>query len=66
MQTYILGEIISVELDRRDESGVLIVSATFYEAESGHEFSMRGEGEGRTEVTMVLTQEVADKTLPGE
>jgi len=37
-----------------------------YETEFGHGFSMRGEGEGRTEVTMVLTQEVTDKTLRGE
>ena len=56
MQTYTLGETVRVELELRDESGVLTVSATFYETESGHGFSMRGEGEGRTEVTMVLTQ----------
>ena len=43
-----------------------MVSATYYEAESGHGFSMRGEGEGRTEVTVVLTEEVTDKTLAGE
>ena len=66
MQTYTLGETVRVELDLRDESGVLTVSAAFYETESGHGFSMRGEGEGRTEVTVVLTQEVTDKTLPGE
>ena len=66
MQTYTLGETVRVELDLRDESGVLTVSATFYETESGRGFSMRGEGEGRTEVTVVLTQEVTDKTLPGE
>ena len=66
VQTYSLGETIRVELDLRDESGVLTVSATFYEAESGHGFSMRGEGGGRTEVTVVLAEEVTDKTLPGE
>jgi hypothetical protein len=66
MQTYTLGETVRVELDLRDESGVLTVSATFYETESGYGFSMRGEGEGRTEVKMVLTQEVTDKTLRGE
>jgi len=66
MQTHTLGETIRVELDLRDESGVLTVSATFYETESGHGFSMCGEGDGRTEVTVVLTQEVTDKTLPGE
>ena len=66
MQAHTLGEPVRVELDLRDESGVLTVSATFYETESGHGFSMRGEGDGRTEVTMVLTQEVTDKTLPGD
>ncbi len=66
MQTYSLGDTIRVELDLRDESGVLTVSATFYETKSGHGFSMRGEGEGRAEVTVVLTEEVTDKTRPGE
>ncbi len=66
MQTYSLGDTIRVELDLRDESGVLTVSATFYETESGHDFSMHGEGEGRPEVTVMLTEEVTDKTLPGE
>lgn len=66
MQTYSLGDTIRIELDLRDESGVFTVSATFHETESGHGFSMRGEGEGRGEVTVVLTEEVTDKTLPGE
>jgi hypothetical protein len=66
VQTYSLGETIRLELDLRDESGVLTVGASFYEADSGHGFSMRGEGAGRTEVTVVLTEEVTDKTLPGE
>jgi hypothetical protein len=66
MQTYSLGDTIRLELDLRDESGVLTVSATFYDTESGHGFSMRGEGEGRVEVTVVLTEEVTEKTLPGE
>ena len=66
MQIYALGDTIRLELDLRDKSGVLTVSATFYETKSGHSFTMRGEGEGRTEVTVVLTEEVTDKTLPGE
>ena len=66
MQTYSLGDTIRGELDLLDESGVLTVSATFYETESGHAFSIHGEGEGRTEVTVVLTEKVTDKTLPGE
>ncbi len=66
MQTHSLGDTIRVELDLQDESGVLTVSASFYETESGHEFSMHGEGESRPEVTVVLTEEVTDKTLPGE
>ena len=66
MRTYSLGDTICVELDLRDESGVLTVSAAFYESESGHGFSMHGDGEGRTEVTVALTQKVTDKTLPGE
>lgn len=66
MQTYTLGGTVRVELDLWDQSGVLTVSATFYETESGHGFSMHGEVDGRTEVTVVLTQEATDKTLPGE
>lgn len=66
MQMYSLGDTIWVELDLRDESGVLTVSATFCETESGHGFSMHGEGEGQTEVTVVLTEKVSDKILPGE
>ncbi len=66
MQTYSLGETVRVELDLRDESGVLTVNAAFYETISGHGFSMRGDGGGRPEVTVVLTEEVTDKTLPGE
>jgi hypothetical protein len=66
MQTYSLGDTIRIELDLRDESGVLTVSATFYETETHHSFSMHGEAEGQTEVTVVLTEEVTDKTLPGE
>ena len=66
MQTYSLGDTIRVELDLRDQSGVLTVSATFYETVSGHGFSMHGDGEGRPEVTVMLTEEGTDKTLPGE
>ena len=66
MQSYSLGETIRLELDFLDRSGVLTVNATFYETESGHGFSMRGDGEGRSKVTVVLTQKVTDKTLPGE
>ena len=66
MRTYTVGETVCLELDLRDESGVLTVSATFYETNSDHAFTMRGEGEGRTEATVVLTQEVTNKTLPGE
>ena len=66
MQTYALGETIRLELDLLDRSGVFTVNATFYETESGHRFSMRGDGEGRSKVTVVLTQKVTDKTLPGE
>jgi hypothetical protein len=66
MQTYLLGETIRLELDLRDRSGVLTVNAAFYETESGHGFSMRGDGEGRSEVTVVLTKKVTDETLPGE
>jgi hypothetical protein len=61
-----IGETIRLELDLRDRSGVLTVNAAFYETESGHGFSMRGDGEGRSEVTVVLTQKVTGKTLPGE
>jgi hypothetical protein len=66
MHTYSLGETIRLELDLFDRSGVLTVNAAFYETESGHGFSMRGDGEGRSKVTVVLTQKVTDKTLPGE
>ena len=66
MQTYSLGETIRLELDLLDRSGVLTVNAAFYETESGHGFSMRGDGGGRSKVTVVLAQEVTDKTLPGE
>jgi hypothetical protein len=66
MHTYSLGETIRLELDLLDRSGVLTVNAAFYETESGHGFSMRGDGGDRSEVTVVLTQKVTDKTLPGE
>jgi hypothetical protein len=66
MQTYSLGDTIRVELDLRDESGVLTVSATFYETKTRHSFSMQGDGKGKTKVTVVLNEEVTDKTLPGE
>jgi hypothetical protein len=66
MHTYSLGETIRLELDLFDRSGVLTVNAAFYETESGHGFSMRGDGEGRSTVTVVLTQKVTDKNLPGE
>jgi len=66
MQTYSLGDTIRVEFDLRDQSGVLTVNATFYETKSGHSFSIRGDGGGRAEVTVVLTEEVTDKILPGE
>lgn len=66
MQIYTLGDTIYLELDLHDRSGVLTVSATFYETNSGHSFSMYGEGEGRNKVTVVLTQKVTDNTLPGE
>src|SRR5215208_4916442 len=56
MHTYSLGETIRLELDLFDRSGVLTVNAAFYETESGHGFSMRGDGEGRSKVTVVLTQ----------
>src|SRR5215217_3499564 len=64
--TYSLGDTIRVELDLRDESGVLTVSATFYETQTGHTFSIHGEGDGRKQVTVVLTEKVMDKILPGE
>ena len=66
MRTYTVGETIRLELDLRDESGVLTVSATFYETNSAHAFTMRGEGEGRTEATVVLMEEVTNNTFPGE
>jgi hypothetical protein len=66
MQTFSLGDTIRVELDLRDESGVSTVSATFYELESGWGFTVRGESEGETEVTVVLTHEVTNEMLPGE
>ena len=66
MQTYSLGDTIRVELDLQDPSGVHTVAASFYETESERAFLMRGEGEGKTEVTVVLTEEVTDETLPGE
>jgi hypothetical protein len=66
MPTYSIGETIRVELDLHDQSGVLTVKATFYETESGHDFSMRGDGRGQAEVMVVLMEKVTDKTLPGE
>jgi hypothetical protein len=66
MRTYSLGDTIRLELDLRDESGVSTVSAAFYDTESGEGFAMHGEGEGRTEVTVVLTQRVTENALPGE
>jgi hypothetical protein len=66
VHTYSLGETIRLELDLRDRSGVFTVNVAFYETESGHDFSMRGDGEGRAEVTVVLTHQVTDKSLPGE
>ena len=66
VHTYSLGDTIGVELDLRDESGVLTVSATFYETHTGHTFSIHGEGDGRRQVTVVLTEKVMDKILPGE
>jgi hypothetical protein len=56
MHTYSLGETIHLELDLLDRSGVLTVNAAFYETESGHGFSMRGDGGGCSEVTVVLTK----------
>src|SRR5215213_9989679 len=64
--TYSLGDTIRVELNLRDESGVLTVSATFYETQTGHTFSIHGEGDVRKQVTVGLTEKVTDKTLPGE
>jgi hypothetical protein len=66
MHTYSLGETNRLELDLLDRSGALTVNAAFYETESGRGFSMRGDGGDRSEVTVVLTQKVTDKTLPGE
>ncbi len=66
MQTYSLGDTIRIELDLQDESGVLTVGITFYEVKTGHSFSMHGEGEGYANATVVLTEKVTDKTLPGE
>jgi hypothetical protein len=47
METFSLGDIIRLELDLRDESGVSTVSAAFYELHGGKGFMMRGESEGR-------------------
>jgi hypothetical protein len=66
METFSLGDTIRVELDLRDESGVSTVSASFYELKSSRGFTMRGESEGETEVTVVLIQEVTHEILPGE
>jgi len=66
METFSLGDTIRVELDLRDESGVSTVSATFYELNSREGFMMRGECGGEPEVTVVLSQEVIEKMLPGE
>jgi hypothetical protein len=66
METFSLGDTIRVELDLRDESGISTVSATFYELESNRGFMMRGESEGESEATVVLTQEVTREMLPGE
>jgi hypothetical protein len=46
METFSLGDIIRLELDLRDESGVSTVSAAFYELSGGKGFMMRGESEG--------------------
>jgi hypothetical protein len=66
VEAFSLGDTIRVELDLRDESGVSTVSAAFYELKSGRGFTMRGESEGETEVTVVLMQEVTREILPGE
>jgi hypothetical protein len=66
METFSLGDTIRVELDLRDESGVFTVSATFYELTSGEGFMMRGESEGKPEVTVALSQEVTKEMRPGE
>ncbi len=66
METFSLGDTIRVELDLRDESGVSTVSAAFYELNGGKGFMMRGESEGQSEVTMVLSQEVTNEIPPGE
>jgi hypothetical protein len=66
METFSLGDIIRLELDLRDESGVSTVSAAFYELSGGKGFMMRGESEGEREVTMVLSQEVTNEMPPGE
>ena len=66
MQTYTIGDTISVELDLQDQSGILTVSASFFEAKSGNLLSMHGEGEDHHEVTVVHSEEVTENTLPGE
>jgi hypothetical protein len=66
MDAFSLGDTIRVELDLRDESGVSTVSATFYELTSGGGFMMRGESQGKKEVTVALSQEVTNEILPGE
>ena len=66
METFSLGDTIRVELDLRDASGISTVSAIFYELKSNRGFMMRGESEGETEASVVLTQEVTRAMLPGE
>ena len=66
METFSLGETIRLELDLRDESGVSTVSAAFYELNGEKGFMMRGESEGDTELTMVLSEEVTNEMAPGE
>ena len=66
MQTYAIGDTIRVELDLQDQSGVVTVSASFFETKAGYLPSMHGEGEDQREVTVILAEDVIENTLPGE
>lgn len=64
MQTYKLGDVIRLEIDLEDESGVATVSATFI-GPSGKTISMNGYGEGKTKSTVVLIKQVTEEMHPG-
>ena|ERR1700730_1330883 len=71
MRTYTLGETIRLEIKLRDQTGIGHVAAVFNgcstrKRPTGRTIALEGDGEGQTEVSIELTAEITNRTVPGE